>query len=128
MRSRIAPQFRPGTDLYSIATGMIDITRSSSRAAAEYITSCEGFIAVHITTRGILWLFDSLNNAKIARNRCEGEGITVGKNIALFTADEKGQLFGRGDPDDPDPMPVRGQKVYTTSAAGGSYNIYEGGQ
>lgn len=124
MRSRIAPQFRPGTDLYSIATGMIDITRSSSRAAAEFIKSCEGFIAVHITTRGILWLFDSLNNAKIARNKCEGEGMTVGKNIALFTVDEKGQLFGRGDPDNPDPMPVRGQKVYTTSAAGGFYSTY----
>lgn len=103
---------------------MIDITRSSSRAAAEYITSCEGFIAVHITTRGILWLFDSLNNAKIARNKCEGEGMTVGKNIGLFTADEKGQLFGRGDPDNPDPMPVRGQKVYTTSAVRGFYSTY----
>lgn len=124
MRSRIAPQFKPGTDLYSIATGMIDITRSSSRAAAELIKSCEGFVAVHITTRGILWLFDSLNNAKIARNKCEGEGMTVGKNIALFTVDEKGQLFGRGDPDNPDPMPVRGQKVYTTSAAGGFYSTY----
>ena len=124
MRSRIAPQLKPGTDLYSIATGMIDITRSSSRAAAEFIKSCEGFVAVHITTRGVLWLFDSLNNAKIARNKCEGEGMTVGKNIALFTVDEKGQLFGRGDPDNPDPMPVRGQKVYTTSAAGGFYSTY----
>ena len=124
MRSRIAPQFKPGTDLYSIATGMIDITRSGSRVAAEFIPSCEGFVAVHITTRGVLWLFDSLNNAKIARNKCEGEGMTVGKNIALFTADEKGQLFGRGDPDNPDPMPVRGQKVYTTSAAGGFYSTY----
>ena len=124
MKSRIAPQFKPGTDLYSIATGMIDITRSSSRVAAEFIKSCEGFVAVHITTRGILWLFDSLNNAKIARNKCEGEGMTVGKNIALFTVDEKGQLFGRGDPDNPDPMPVRGQKVYTTSAAGGFYSTY----
>lgn len=124
MRSRIAPQFKPGTDLYSIATGMIDITRSSSRAAAEFIKSCEGFVAVHITTKGFLWLFDSLNNAKIARNKCESEGMTVGKNIALFTADEKGQLFGRGDPDNPDPMPVRGQKVYTTSAAGGFYSTY----
>lgn len=124
MRSRIAPQLKPGTDLYSIATGMIDITRSSSRAAAEFIKSCEGFVAVHITTRGILWLFDSLNNAKIARNKCEGEGMTVGKNIALFTVNEKGQLFGRGDPDNPDPMPVRGQKVYTTSAAGGFYSTY----
>ena len=124
MRSRIVPPFKPGTDLYSIATGMIDITRSSSRAAAEFIKSCEGFIAVHITTRGILWLFDSLNNAKIARNKCEGEGMTVGKNIGLFTVDEKGQLFGRGDPDNPDPMPVRGQKVYTTSAAGGFYSTY----
>lgn len=103
---------------------MIDITRSSSRAAAEFIKSCEGFIAVHITTRGVLWLFDSLNNAKIARNKCEGEGMTVGKNIGLFTVDEKGQLFGRGDPDNPDPMPVRGQKVYTTSAAGGFYSTY----
>lgn len=124
MRSRIAPQFKPGTDLYSIATGMIDITRSSSRAAVEFIKSCEGFVAVHITAKGVLWLFDSLNNAKIARNKCEGEGITVGKNIALFTADEKGQLFGRGDPNNPDPMPVRGQKVYTTSAAGGFYSTY----
>lgn len=124
MKSRIAPQFKPGTDLYSIATGMIDITRSSSRAAAEFIKSCEGFVAVHITTKGVLWLFDSLNNAKIARNKCEGEGMTVGKNIALFTVDEKGQLFGRGDPDNPDPMPVRGQKVYTTSAVGGFYSTY----
>ena len=124
MRSRIVPPFKPGTDLYSIATGMIDITRSSSRAAAEFIKNCEGFVAVHITTKGILWLFDSLNNAKIARNKCEGEGMTVGKNIALFTADEKGQLIGRGDPDNPGPMPVRGQKVYTTSAAGGFYSTY----
>ena len=124
MRSRIAPQFKPGTDLYSIATGMIDITRSSSLTVPEFITSCEGFVAAHITTKGVLWLFDSLNNAKIARNKCEGEGITVGKNIALFTVDEKGQLFGRGDPDAPDPMPVRGQKVYTTSAAGGFYSTY----
>ena len=124
MRSRIVPQFRPGTDLYSIATGRIDITRSSSWAAVEYIKNCEGFVAVHITTKGTLWLFDSLNNAKIARNKCEGKGMTVGKNIALFTADEKGQLFGRGDPDDPEPMPVRGQKVYITSAEENFYTNY----
>lgn len=75
-----------GKAVYSVATGVVDMKRKASRNAAKYIASLEGFIALHPAyPRGILWLFDSENNAKSARNMMEAKGIQCGKNICKGT-------------------------------------------
>lgn len=74
--------------LYSVATGMVNPFLKRSRRAAEFMAKQEGFVAVHPAGEmGMLWLFDSLNNAKGARNLARAEGITCGKNICRFRWD-----------------------------------------
>ncbi len=50
-------------------------------AMAEILNGCEGLMGVHPIWPNTLAAFDSLNNAKIARNRMEAAGRPCGKNI-----------------------------------------------
>lgn len=81
---------KPGMNLYSIATGRIDPRRKDSRDAVDLIASQPGFLAIHPSEKGTLWFFDSLNNAKLARNVLKSEGAEVGNNICRFEVDENG--------------------------------------
>ena len=68
--------------VYTITTGNINPFMSRSRAVVDFIKQQEGFIGVHPHyPDGTLWVFDTLNNAKIARNRIKGQGGIAGKNI-----------------------------------------------
>lgn len=68
--------------VYLFATGMVNPFLKKSRKAVEIITSQEGFMAIHpAAPHGMLWVFDSLNNAKGARNVAESKGIKCGRNI-----------------------------------------------
>lgn len=74
--------------LYSVATGAVDPFRKASRAAARCAWSCEGFVAVHPAgPYGVLWLYDSENHAKAARNILRSHGAECGRNICRFKWD-----------------------------------------
>ena len=81
-----------GTHMWSVATGKESPIIRASRDAAKYISTLEGFKATHATDRGVLWLFDSLNNAKRARNMMTYMGIQCGNNICEFRMAEAGCL------------------------------------
>lgn len=75
---------------YTVATGNVNPLMKRSRQAVKYITKLEGFLGVHpAPPRGTLWLFDTENNAKIARNKMEDKGIVCGVNICEVEFDEK---------------------------------------
>ena len=50
-------------------------------AMAEILKGCEGLLGVHPIWPNTLAAFDTLNNAKVARNRLEAAGRPCGKNI-----------------------------------------------
>ncbi len=71
-----------GKVVYAVATGRIRLYMKASREAAMFITGLEGFLAVFPFDKGTLWLFDSKNNAKMARNMMATRGIRFGKHIS----------------------------------------------
>ena len=71
-----------GMDVYTVATGKINIHVKASCEAVTFIAGLEGFLAVYPCPGGTLWLFDSKNHAKMARNRMKIRGIKHGKHIA----------------------------------------------
>jgi len=78
-------------ECWTVATGNVSLLRKASRQAAKYIANLEGFVGVHIDPqgRGTVWLFNSENNAKKARNLMQGKGIKCGTNICQVFVDEK---------------------------------------
>lgn len=75
---------------WTVATGRTDIFRKASRDAVKYLVKQQGFVGVHIVPDGRqLFLYDSENHAKIARNMAESKGIVCGKNICECYVDEK---------------------------------------
>lgn len=75
--------------LWSVATGGVNPFRKKPRDAAKYIQKLDGFTAIHSTPDGshILWLFNSENNAKAARNLMRSKGMKCGNNICRFKWD-----------------------------------------
>ena len=76
--------------LWSVVTGNFDPFVKGAKKAVEYIQTLDGFVAVHPSTegRGIIWLFDSENNAKGAINLMRSKGIHCGTNICRFEWDK----------------------------------------
>lgn len=82
---------KPGSTIYSVATGNVRITRRSSREAAKYVASLNGFVGVTpYYPAGTLWYFDTLNAAKRARNMMLDKGINCGDNICEFRVADDG--------------------------------------
>ena len=72
-------------ELYSVATGNVDPLNTASREAVKFIKSLSGLIGVHPgSNRGTLWMFDSIDHARSAKNRMDEAGITTGTNICKF--------------------------------------------
>lgn len=70
--------------LYSVATGAINPFMKPSRDAVAFMRKQEGFVAIHPENEHTLFLYDSRNNAKIARNMAISKGIKCGNNICRF--------------------------------------------
>ena len=85
--------------LWSVATGKINLFKRKSREAVNYMTKQQGFTAMHITPDGqnTLFLYDSENNAKGARNMARTRGIECGTNICRFKWDG-GDMLEFDDP------------------------------
>lgn len=80
------------TVLYSVAVGNIAPWKKTSREAVKYITILKGMKAVHPNyPNGTLILFNSLNNAKIGRNKMKLQGIKCGDNICKWAVSEDWQ-------------------------------------
>lgn len=74
-----------GTELYSVATGRVSFLNRRSMKAVEYILEQKGFRSMYPNNpHGTLFLFDSLDNAKHAKDKLRAKGIEVGKNICKF--------------------------------------------
>ena len=80
--------------LWSVATGNVNPLYKASREAVKYVQTLDGFRAVYPTPNrvGTLWLFDSENNAKGARNLMKSKGIKCGENICRFRQDDNGKF------------------------------------
>lgn len=91
-------KIEPGTRVFSVATGVVSPFLKKSRAAVDYITKLEGFVAVHPTPDGqyTLWLFDSVQNAIGAKNLMDHKGIQVGNNICEFEVAKDDAIEFRG--------------------------------
>lgn len=76
------------TSVWTIATGNIKITKKKSREAVKYITNLKGFVGIHPTNEGILWLFDTKDNAIKGRNDMDSMGIVTGDNICEVFIDK----------------------------------------
>ena len=75
---------------YTVATGNVDPTNRKSRQAVKYVKNLKGLLGVHpLYPDGTIWLFDSENNAKIARNLMNEKGIQTGRNICEVEIDDK---------------------------------------
>ena len=77
---------------YTVATGNVNPFMKRSREEVKYIQTLEGFIGVHPTQYGTLWIFDSKNNAKGAKNLMEYKGIKTGNNIVEIEFDESERI------------------------------------
>lgn len=76
--------------VYTVAVGNVDPTNKYSRKAVEYISKLDGLVGVHPSyPRGTLILFDTENNAKIARNLMNAKGIQTGRNICEVEIDDR---------------------------------------
>lgn len=77
--------------IYSVTTGMIDPFEPESRYILDFMFSCKGFIAIHNTPDFAysLWMYDTEENAKKARNLANSQGIDCGPHIGRFKWDGK---------------------------------------
>lgn len=76
--------------VYAVGTGNVDPLKRKSRQAVKYCSKLNGLVGVHPHyPDGTLWLFDTENNAKIAKNKMESRGILTGRNICEVFIDEK---------------------------------------
>ena len=73
---------------YTVATGHVDPTKRASRKAVKYVSKLKGLFGVHPCEHGTLWLFESENSAKVARNMMNSKGILTGKNICEVDIDD----------------------------------------
>ena len=87
--------------LFAIGTGRIEPKlgmKKRMKETMEYIMSLDGFIGIHSID---LWhtalIFDTLNNAKGARNLMKSKGIPIGEIVPVLV--EK-QHLKRGREDD----------------------------
>ena len=79
--------------LWSVATGNVNPLKKKSRIVVDCMRKQKGLVGVHPTPNGTLWLFDSENNAKGARNMARTQGIICGENICRFKVEENGIVF-----------------------------------
>ena len=56
---------------------------------AKYISELNGLIGAHVECGYVLWLFDSENSARVAKNKVLSKGIKCGDTICPVHIDEK---------------------------------------
>ena len=75
---------------YTVAVGNINPLNRGSRRTVKFISKLKGLLGVHpCPPDGTLILFDTENNAKIARNEMNAVGILTGCNICEVEIDDK---------------------------------------
>ncbi|MBO7711917.1 MAG: hypothetical protein J6S85_00030 [Methanobrevibacter sp.] len=73
--------------LYSVATGAISLVHKRSREAYEFMAKQDGFVSIYPAIGHTLFLYDSENNARVARIKASSKGIQCGNNICRFKSD-----------------------------------------
>ena len=77
--------------LYSVATGTIDPSNPKSVEAVEFVKSLPGMAGVYPgSDRGMLWMFNTFDQARSAMKQMSEVGIITGKNICKFRMRDDG--------------------------------------
>lgn len=72
-------------ELFSVATGDVSPLNTASTEEVKLVRELPGMIGVYPGSgRGTLWMFDSLDHARSAKNRMDEAGILTGTNICRF--------------------------------------------
>lgn len=74
--------------------------RKEAEKIAVVLKGCEGLMSVNPVWPNTLAAFDTLNNAKIARNRMEAAGSPCGKNIMWgrwYKAENRIEIKGKAE-------------------------------
>lgn len=79
--------------LYSVSTSFIKPGTPEADSLLNFARGQGGLESVHVEKDGIIWLYDSLNNAKIARNIIEAAGFRCGKNICRFRIEDRDLVY-----------------------------------
>ena len=75
---------------YAFAVGNFEPFNKKSRAAMRIINKQEGLIGIHPEyPRGTVLVFATENDAKIARNRLDFEGVKTGSDICECFVEKK---------------------------------------
>ena len=75
---------------YVVGVGNVNPLSRASRKAVKYISTLQGLLGVTpYYPHGTAIIFDTLNNAKIAKNLMEAKGIQTGREIGEVDIDEK---------------------------------------
>lgn len=79
-------------EVWSVAVGNVNPFMKASRDAVKFISTLEGLVGVHPHyPDGTLILFETENQAKIARNKMQEKGIVCGHNICKAFIPVKGE-------------------------------------
>jgi len=69
---------------WAVFTRPVHIFKKSSRQADRFMATMDGCTQAYHRFAYSIYFYDSLNNAKIARNKAEYHGIDCGPNIIKF--------------------------------------------
>lgn len=74
---------------WTVAVGNYNPLMKRSRKAVKYISKLDGLVGIHPHyPQGMLLLFASENDAKVARNKLNAEGVQTGNNICECFVDK----------------------------------------
>lgn len=89
---------------WTVAVGNISLRPKYWKSNREFFRTlreeCEGYLGIHpMEPHGTLLLFESLNDAKIARNILTAKGIQCGRNICEVCISEEYKKERKNDAD-----------------------------
>lgn len=82
--------------LYSVATQFVKPGTPEADSLLTFAKGQGGLVSVNLQDQGILWLYDTLNHAKIARNILSAAGFSCGYNICRFRVDGSTLVYEEG--------------------------------
>lgn len=88
---RIGEKLENEVVVYTVAVGNLPVfAKKKTRKALRFIKGLDGFIGVYpYYPHGTLCFFRTLNQAKIAKNMMDAQGIATGFNITEAFIDKK---------------------------------------
>lgn len=73
---------------YAVGTPLFRFERGGKKWIKNYIKTLKGFIGFYPTPKGMAWIFDTENHAKVGRNSMKAEGIPVGNVVECYVEEQ----------------------------------------